>query len=403
MIPRILFALTGAELLRRWTVLNASNKLIAQDNTGELHLSRILILHRHGARSPLVWPSELSGKLKRTQWNMCESKEMDNIINLKADFRGAGATLADIALHSSEGADKCHPGQLTVVGAKQMFDLGIKMRRRYVTNGTLRHKLSVETLLVRSTPYERTVRSALALISGMYPDETRDGNEKIPIHVNDEQHENLTPNLAFRPILLHRIRQRAKQRAKNPECLKAKRDVENLLSMTPNTKQNICKLRDVIECLDAHGDDLPFDVIDAWKKSIDRCCVTRFCENFRNEEGNALDRELLQLLVGTLLHEMLQHITSERRHQILVFSAHDDTLLSVLMALDSSRAWAWPTFASCIVFEVYMSSDGHTYIRVVLNDDILAIKGCSQKNGLCSLALFEAALAPYAIESRQEQ
>lgn len=82
-------------------------------------------------------------------------------------------------------------GQLTSKGVQQLFNLGIQMRERYINdNQLLTSNYRKETVFVWSTDFERTIISAHALLSGLYPLQSFHGDpttvlahQPIPIHV----------------------------------------------------------------------------------------------------------------------------------------------------------------------------------------------------------------------------
>lgn len=77
-----------------------------------------------------------------------------------------------------------------------------------------------------------------------------------------------------------------------------------------------------------------------------------------------------------------------------LYGAHDLTHALVLRGLDQHPR-LWPPFASYMVLELWHHSSTNTSaVRVIYNDDVLRIAGCSLANStVCTLADFDALLA----------
>ena len=86
-------------------------------------------------------------------------------------------------------------GQLTATGMQQSYQLGSKLRKRYIDeHGLLPNQYQPETLYIRSTDYDRTLMSAQSLLLGLYPLGT---GPMLP-HTNE-----LALPSGFQPIPIH--------------------------------------------------------------------------------------------------------------------------------------------------------------------------------------------------------
>lgn len=122
-------------------------------------LVQIQIIHRHGARAPVygkTFPS-ICGPLAYRPFQTFIPR-----LPLDADLHPS--TPKPLSPHN---AASCYSGQLTPLGAAQMFALGARLRARYAT--FLPDVFDPRLVLVRSTALRRTVESAVAMLSGMYP------------------------------------------------------------------------------------------------------------------------------------------------------------------------------------------------------------------------------------------
>lgn len=82
-----------------------------------------------------------------------------------------------------------HPGELTSVGERMHYILGLRNRNRYINNNKLlSKKYDSSELKVISTGYSRTIVSALSHLQGLYPP-----NQNLGEKLNDAQKSNSTP------------------------------------------------------------------------------------------------------------------------------------------------------------------------------------------------------------------
>lgn len=85
---------------------------------------------------------------------------------------------------------------MTPLGAAQMFALGARLRARYA--GFMPEQYDPELVAVRSTAMRRTVESAVAMLSGMFPARGRDElQRKVDVEVRGREEETM---LGFRRI-----------------------------------------------------------------------------------------------------------------------------------------------------------------------------------------------------------
>ena len=89
-----------------------------------------------------------------------------------------------------------HPGELTSIGEKMHYILGLRNRKRYITNNKLlSEKYNSNELQVISTGFSRTIISALSHLQGLYPPNKNLGenlnywqlnNSDPPIYIDDD-------------------------------------------------------------------------------------------------------------------------------------------------------------------------------------------------------------------------
>lgn len=124
-------------------------------------LVQIQIIHRHGARSSVYampFPS------------ICGQVAYGPFLTFTPNMPPNTILFPTPAVPLTPDRASCYPGQLTPLGAAQMFALGARIRARYLH--LLPPQFDPSLIAVRSTALRRTVESAVALLSGMYPAST---------------------------------------------------------------------------------------------------------------------------------------------------------------------------------------------------------------------------------------
>lgn len=119
----------------------------------------------------------------------CQDNE-DKLIFTMIHFRhGARASTLDGNNIDSMKEYWDHPGELTSVGERMHYILGLRNRNRYIINNKLlSEKYNSSELQVISTGYSRTIVSALSHLQGLYPP-----NQNFGEILNDAQKSNSTP------------------------------------------------------------------------------------------------------------------------------------------------------------------------------------------------------------------
>jgi len=92
-----------------------------------------------------------------------------------------------------------NPGELTAVGQRMHYILGLRNRIRYIndTYHFLSEKFDSHEILIYSTPFNRSILSAYAQMQGLYPE-----SEKLGDVLSEEQENNSKPpmNIAYKTI-----------------------------------------------------------------------------------------------------------------------------------------------------------------------------------------------------------
>ncbi|XP_041054374.1 lysosomal acid phosphatase-like isoform X2 [Carcharodon carcharias] len=258
-------------------------------------------------------------------------------------------------------------GQLTQFGMRQHYMLGQYLRHRY--KDFLNSSYDREEIYVRSTDVDRTLMSAQSDLAGLYP---------------PREYQIFKPDLNWQPIPVHTVPAEDEKFLKFPipncprfdklleESMNSKtvqdkvKENQALLDMVSErtkskvTFQNVWKLYDTLLCEKIHNFSLPSwvtpEVIARLRELYDLSMETLF----RIHETRVKSR----LQGGVLLKQILQNITqamndtnSTPRLKLIMYSAHDTTLIALQIALNIYNGIN-PPYASCHMFELYQEDDG---------------------------------------------
>ncbi|NXD20497.1 PPAL phosphatase, partial [Spelaeornis formosus] len=311
------------------------------------------------------------------------------------------------------------------VGMRQQWELGQALRRRY--RGFLSDAYRRQEIFIRSTDCDRTLMSAEANLAGLYPpggQEMFNPNiswQPIPVHTVPESDERL---LKFPLTPCPRYEQLQTETRHSAEYINKTKENWQFLQMVAKetgirdiSLESIWSVYDTLFCEQAHKMDLPGwvtpDVMTQLKELKDFGFEFLFGIHNRVEkarlQGGECTREgalccsiwLLPLtscclFSGVLLDHIRKNLTKAANvsaHQnlkLLVYSAHDTTLVALQMALDVYNKMQAP-YASCHLFELYQEDDGNFSVEMFYRNESgnepfpLTIPGCQHK---CPLQRF---------------
>ncbi|XP_059831352.1 lysosomal acid phosphatase-like isoform X4 [Hypanus sabinus] len=256
--------------------------------------------------------------------------------------------------------------QLTQVGMKQHYALGQYLRHRY--NTFLNSSYDRHEVYVQSTDIDRTLMSAQVNLAGLY----------IP-----QGHQIFHPDVKWQPIPVHTVPVEQDEFLKFPRknCPRFQKLLEETMNsrevrekiqkntdflnmVSNNTKMNVTmlnewKVYDTLFCEKTHNFTLP-----SWATHE---VITRMRE--LNDFGMEIifqlhkTQEKSRLQGGVLLKRILQNINQAINEstpmpslKLIMYSAHDVTLIALQMALNVYN-YIIPPYASCFMFELYEEDD----------------------------------------------
>ncbi|NXA27103.1 PPAP phosphatase, partial [Ibidorhyncha struthersii] len=301
-------------------------------------------------------------------------------------------------------------GQLTKLGIQQQYELGQYMRRRYS------YFLSV--IYVQSTDSDHALMSAQASLAGLYPP-TQDQIwnprilwQPIPVHTVPLSHDNLL-HLPFLhcPKYNQLLRETFATRDFQRQLKQYKPFLKFLATHTGyplkrlNTER-IWKLSDTLQYEDINNYTLP-----VWATHGVRTKLIKLSELLLQAEfGFHKQIQKSRLQGGILLKTILKHILNARNpsHQrkMVMYSAHEATIVALQMALSVFNG-KLPPYSACHFFELYQEKNGQV-LQAVLQYTIemyyrnnslrdphpLTLPGCKLR---CPLERFTRLVSPVLV------
>ncbi|XP_071417317.1 prostatic acid phosphatase-like isoform X2 [Pithys albifrons albifrons] len=315
---------------------------LLQQTTAERELKFVVVVFRHGDRTPIVnFPTDLH---KESEW--------------------------------PQGF-----GQLTKTGMQQLFELGQYMRKRY--SNFLNSTYNRQEFYIQSTDYDRTIMSAQSYLSGLFPPTSS---------------QIWNPELLWQPIPVHIFQKSTEQDFIQTMAVNTGFEL-NDLKILDNFQ--LWNTYDTLHCEGIHNYTLPVwatkDVIDKMEKLAELSLLSLF-GLYKTEEKSRLQGGVL---VNIILNSIKQASNSSKPRKMEVYSAHDTTVGALQIALNIFNG-KLPPYAACQLFELYQESNGQYSIEMHYRNDtsrdpyLLTLPGCTSS---CPLEKFAELVSPMITEN----
>ncbi|XP_078664290.1 prostatic acid phosphatase-like isoform X3 [Branchiostoma floridae x Branchiostoma belcheri] len=285
-------------------------------------------------------------------------------------------------------------GQLSQEGMRQHHELGMFLKDRYVKPDFLNSSYSRYQIHVQSTDVDRTLMSAQADLSGLFPP----AGEQV-----------WNPDIPWQPIPVHTrpVKTDEVLRPMDVPCPKYTKLTAEFLQNDPELKrleeenkeflqdvrlwtgwqEEVDDLRmadltfDALLCEKAHNRPLPGWATPEVYARLQELSAFGMFSLFRGKERS-------RLTGGTLLGEMVKNMTQAKegtlpdsRLKLIMYSAHDTTLAALHSALGTVNSLQ-PPYASCVMVELYREDSGEFTVEVWYRNDTsrdpyqLTVPGC---------------------------
>ncbi|XP_045050029.2 lysosomal acid phosphatase isoform X3 [Desmodus rotundus] len=296
---------------------------------------------------------------------------------------------------------------------QQHWELGQALRQRY--GDFLSTSYHPQEVYVRSTDFDRTLMSAEANLAGLFPP---NGMQRF------------NPNISWQPVPVHtvpiaedrllkfplgpcpRYEQLQNETRQTPEYKNESIRNAQFLDMVANetgltdlTLENIWNVYDTLFCEKTHGLVLP-----PWASPQAMQRLSQLKDfSFRFLFGIYEQAEKARLQGGVLLAQIRKNLTlvatSAHLPKLLVYSAHDTTLVALQMALYVYNGKQAP-YASCHMFELYQEDNGNFSVEMYFRNESdkapwpLSLPGCPHR---CPLQDFLRLTEPVVPKDWQQE
>ncbi|XP_064645493.1 lysophosphatidic acid phosphatase type 6-like [Lineus longissimus] len=364
----------------------------------DLTLKHVQIFFRHGARTPVrQWPI-----IEQVTWDkdvlQCGVPSTQIKYNRKyldgtpcAEYGHVETILRSFVFKGG-----IHGGQLTDLGHRQLHQLGLEIRRRYMEERKLVPEIyQKESIHARSTNLMRTIESTKCVLAGLFGRESLEENEVVPdIMVAKDSDEFLyIPNINACQV----INEMVKGNVFKLPSLKGERalreEVMKRLGLDTAHHHILRGLMDEFNCRKAHGFPMPDTV-----KDLVPMIIEMGRKMFRLQWKNDDNDKCLLMTVGPIYNMIFENMDSASCHQdntakMHLFGVHDLTLLPMLLSLkvitiDDSH---WPGYGENINFELYEDKSGAHWVRILHGDKEITLPNCEA--AICRYEQFKQELS----------
>lgn len=357
-------------------------------------LKLIQVLFRHGARTPLKSIPDVL----EAQWSpeLLEAPAHTKIDYMVTDLEGGPRPPAPVedSYRAKILTGGTYPGQLTTIGMQQLYDLGVRLRKKYIQEEPfLTPTFNPKEVYIRSTNIVRTIESAKCLVAGLFQQEQAG---VVSILTDKAEKEVLYPNYHGCKLLKMLIGNRWAESSTLPDIAADLQNIQEDLGVDAQQRLDFILIRDDMVARETHGLPLP-TVLEQWRSTIEQRAVDMIYHIYEPSK-----RQNLQMCVGPLLNmlvtnmeDKIQSSPSKQDRKLFLYSVHDTTLMPCLMALGVFDM-KWPPYAADITLELYQHRQTNQhYVKVSYIDQDQKIPGCS--NIYCPIDEFKAAMAVHSL------
>jgi len=340
------------------------------ENTDGMTLEMVQVLMRHGDRTPLYstllpnmdqWDCSLSTFMLPSQ-----NAQEEALSNVNRLFR-------KVYMPNREYLPgNCSVGQLTSLGFSQHLQLGQAFQSLYIEKyGLLSSTLNPNEMYFRSTDVPRTLQSAQAQITALYPSASNPGI--INLNTMDSYFEDMSPNTKLCPelgILLQNTTTTPEYVQWVNQNAQFKQQLMSILGVS--SFPGWSGLMDLFFATQCH--DLPLP------QGITQTMVDAVYQNAIWQWTYQLSFPMVARLGSSpLLNEFINNIRSfingETNVKYFLFSGHDDSVGPFVNLFGLLNQW--PPYASHVELELWSDSSNAKYIQFKYNGESYVLDGCN--------------------------
>ncbi|KAH9505849.1 2-phosphoxylose phosphatase 1 [Dermatophagoides farinae] len=370
----------------------------------DLELEKIIILIRHGDRGPLKDVRNLNNipcnHTHLDEINRINDEQTMAISTLLSKFIAKSSVYDSKFLGSIPMSDGCMPGLLTKFGLSQHIKLGLLMNRVYrpKLNMNPDDSFIAKQIRINTTPYPRTVQSAMAFLHGFLSEKNDALNVFDLMSTNFHQFSNVyfcdyhdTQKYCFRNCtemdeLLKKI-YKTFSYDHDKDFAQMIKQVEQIIVPTNvadpigSYKRSIVSIFDTLNSFICHQQRLPChqqndDDDDDYDKCIainDVELIFTFISGLGHKLMHSEDNHRISWMQSYgLLLNLIDQIKSNEK--LTIFSGHDLTIHSLATVIGFVEHNI-PPYASRVIFEIYSrkSSSSTTTATTINNEKLIRI------------------------------
>ncbi|GAB1610523.1 prostatic acid phosphatase-like [Argonauta hians] len=279
-------------------------------------------------------------------------------------------------------------GQLTKVGMRQQYELGKYLRQRY--GGFINTTFNTEQMVVRSTDKDRTLMSAYCNLAGLFapsPDDMWNPDlrwQPVPVHTVPKYQDKLLYMEAQCPQYYHLYTQFL-QSQQYHSLMAQYEDLMEYVSLKSGVKpdaEDVSSLYDNFFCRQRHNISLPSWVTAQTMASLEQLHVLKMKAYFYTPH-------MQKLKGGYLLWDIMENMNlkvtePDTRRRLVMYSAHDSTLVALMMSMNVFNN-ILPPYASCLIVELHQHSNQSYYVEIFYRNSThhppvpITLPGCQQQ------------------------
>jgi acid phosphatase len=362
-------------------------------------LQQIIVLTRHGARSPIS-----SYNLHETDDWYCDAEDDESRLRdvpRKSWSPNYYAEGGSVHRRNHLRFDKdllrfkpsCKPGDLTSGGQSQHHELGEFFRRHYIEQMKfLPDRYDPRYVFIRSSEVERCQRSAMSLMSGLYPPTSADdiieyetGTSVLEmLHPQKSQCKDLAD--AWDKWINSTEYKRRKERA-TPYLRPISDYFDDEWDKDEARWMFIGDWMGTVACTN-HEFINPNVTDDSLKIGID--AVEFYSHGFYTTYGRGISGAPI---MREILRNLENRLAGKTEYKFCLLSAHDVSIVAALCLLGYNNQH-WAPFRSYFITEVWKAEDEQLYIRFIYNSKEVPVDFMDNKT-LFKLSVFRSRVQKY--------
>lgn len=289
-------------------------------------------------------------------------------------------------------------GQLTAEGMRQEFEMGQRFRHQYIDEAhLLPPNYQHDSIMVRSTDYDRTLMSAQSLLMGLYPAGTgpsTDDNQPglphalqpIPVHTAPTQYDDV---IIKRVDPEERNRLMQKYVYSTPEWRNKENELRSkfplwskLSGMEITELDDLGRLADSLFIHKVHHIPMPDGMSPEDVDTIIEAGSFAYMAEERPKQLAVAYNSQLMTNIANFLDRATQ---KNAKVKYILLSAHDSTIAATLSFLGAPLSVP-PPYASDLNFALYQSGANAYTVKVTYNGQPVDIPACN--GNACELSTF---------------